>query len=31
MQGVEAANFIVLGIPELTAWYPNIVNGPKPY
>jgi len=31
MQGVEVANFIVHGIPELTAWYPNVVNGPKPY
>lgn len=31
MQGVEAANYIVLGVPEMTAWYPNIVNGPKPY
>jgi protoporphyrinogen oxidase len=31
MQGVEAANFIALGIPETTAWYPNIVNGPRPY
>lgn len=31
MQGVEAANFIVNGTPELTAWYPNIANSPKPY
>lgn len=31
MQGVEAVNFITQGVPELTAWYPNIVNGPKPY
>ncbi len=31
MQGVEAANYICYQNPELTAWYPNIVNGPKPY
>lgn len=31
MQGVEAANFIINETPELTAWYPTIVNGPKPY
>ena len=31
MQGVEAATYIVTGAAELTTWYPNIVNGPKPY
>ncbi len=31
MQGVEAANFLVHEIPEQTAWYPNVVNGPRPY
>jgi protoporphyrinogen oxidase len=31
MQGVEAAEYIKLGIPERTYWYPNIVNGEKPY
>jgi protoporphyrinogen oxidase len=31
MQGVEAANYIIHGVNELTAFYPEIVNGPKPY
>ncbi len=31
MQGVEVANYLVNNTPELTAWYPNVVNGPKPY
>lgn len=31
MQGVEAANFIIHGDREVTAWYPDLVNGKKPY
>jgi hypothetical protein len=31
MQGVEAANYIVNGDRETTAWYPEIVNGQQPY
>jgi hypothetical protein len=31
MQGVETASWIVNGAAEVTAWYPNVVNGPKPY
>jgi protoporphyrinogen oxidase len=31
MQGVEAANYIVNGDREVTAWYPDLVNGKKPY
>jgi len=31
MQGVEAVNYIMHDVPELTAWYPNVVNGPKPF
>jgi protoporphyrinogen oxidase len=31
MQGVEAVYYIIHGVPEMTAWYPNIVNGPRPY
>ena len=26
MQGVELVNKILLGVPEVTYWYPNVVN-----
>lgn len=31
MQGVEVVDHLVMGTPEPTLWYPNVVNGPKPY
>ncbi len=31
MQGVEAVDHLVYGAPEMTVWYPSIVNGPKPW
>lgn len=31
MQGVEAANYVVNGDREVTAWYPDLVNSPQPY
>jgi protoporphyrinogen oxidase len=30
MQGVEAVNRILLGSPELTLWFPDVVNAPHP-
>ncbi|MBN1517992.1 FAD-dependent oxidoreductase [Candidatus Sumerlaeota bacterium] len=30
MQGVEAVHRILYGTPELTVWFPNIVNNPHP-
>lgn len=30
MQGVEAANHLLYGVPELTVWYPSIINQPHP-
>jgi hypothetical protein len=31
MQGVEIIDHILFGTTENTLWYPNVVNGPKPY
>jgi protoporphyrinogen oxidase len=31
MQGVEVIDHILFGKTEETLWYPNVVNGPKPY
>jgi protoporphyrinogen oxidase len=31
MQGVEAADHLLLGTPELTLCFPNVANGPRPY
>jgi hypothetical protein len=31
MQGVECIDHILHGTPELTLWYPGVVNGPKPW
>lgn len=31
MQGVEVIDHILFGATENTLWYPNVVNGPKPY
>ena len=30
MQGVEAVNRILFGFPELTLWFPDVVNNPHP-
>lgn len=30
MQGVEAVNRLVVGAPELTLWFPEVVNRPHP-
>ncbi|MDX2175256.1 MAG: FAD-dependent oxidoreductase [Candidatus Sumerlaeia bacterium] len=30
MQGVEVVDHLLMGAPELTLWYPNTVNGPRP-
>jgi hypothetical protein len=30
MQGLEAANHLLYGTPELTIWYPSVVNHPHP-
>lgn len=30
MQGVEAVNRILFGSPELTLWFPDLVNNPHP-
>lgn len=30
MQGVEAVNRILFGFPELTLWFPELVNSPHP-
>lgn len=30
MQGVECVDYLVNGAPELTLWYPGVVNGRKP-
>ena len=30
MQGIEAVNRILLGAPELTLWFPELVNSPHP-
>lgn len=31
MQGVEAVDRLVLGSQEMTLWFPDVVNGPKPW
>jgi protoporphyrinogen oxidase len=31
MQGVEAADHLLRGTPELTLCFPNVANGPRPY
>mgnify|MGYP005852236885 CR=1 FL=1 len=30
MQGVECVDHLELGVPELTLWHPNVVNGKPP-
>lgn len=31
MQGVEVIDHLLYGVTENTLWYPNVVNGPRPY